>query len=152
MQHGGAMAVERPLRVAGGAGGVAQGRAGPLVELRPVELIAVLSDQLVIDAGHRQRCRRLAQQYEAAVFGKLRRQALDQRNEARVEKEQAIGGMVDDVDDLVIKQPRVDRVTNGTNARDAVIQLKMAEGIPSEGAYPIAGLDAEPQQGPGELL
>src|SRR5215472_3228713 len=146
------MAVERPFGVSGGAGGVAQGGSGPFVELRPVELVAVVSDQLVIDADHWQRCRRLAQQYEAAALGKLRRQALDQRNKGRVDKEEAVGGMVDDVDDLVIKQPRVDRVTNRTDARDAVIQLQVAEGIPGEGAYPVAGFDPEPQQGPGELL
>ena len=60
--------------------------------------------------------------------------------------------MVDDVDDLLVEQPRVDRVTDSTDARDAVIQLEMAEGVPSQSADPVAGLDPEPQQRASEPL
>ena len=48
--------------------------------------------------------------------------------------------MVDNVHDLVIEQPRVDHMTDRTDARDAVIQLEIAEGIPGKGATRSPGL------------
>ena len=54
--------------------------------------------------------------------------------------------MVDDIDDLLVEQARVDRVAHRADAGDAVIQLEMAEIVPRQRADPVAGSDPEPQQ------
>src|SRR6516162_1396053 len=138
MQYCRAVAVERAFGIARGTGGVAQGRGGSFVEFEPLELFALIGDPVVIDPENRQRCLSLAQQYNAAVLWEMRRKALDEWNEGRVEKKQAIGRMVNNVQDLIIEQSRVDCVADSTNARGPVIQLEMAKGIPGQGAYPVA--------------
>src|SRR5215469_14008011 len=152
MQYRRAVAVERAFGIACSTGGVAQGRGGSLVEFGPLELFALIGDQGIIDPENRQRCLGLAQQHNAAVLRELRRNALDEWNEGRVEKKQAIGRMANNVQDLIIEQPRVDCVADSTNARGPIIQLEMAKGIPGQGAYPVAGLDPKSQQRAGQPL
>src|SRR4051812_16836028 len=86
------------------------------------------------------------EQHEPAIRRQLRPQALDQRNKARFDKEQPVLGVVDDVDDLLVEEARVDRVAHRADAGDPVIQLEMAEIVPRQGADPVAGSDPEPQQ------
>src|SRR5207245_10879559 len=81
-----------------------------------------------------------------------RRQPLDQRDKARIDKEQPVRGVIDYVDDLVFEQPRVDRVADRADARDPVIELEMAKGVPGECPDAVAGSDPQPQQRASEPL
>ena len=82
----------------------------------------------------------------------MRRQPLDQRDKARIDKEQPVRGVIDYVDDLVFEQPRVDRVADRADARDRVIELEMAKGVPGECPDAVAGSDPQPQQRASEPL
>ena len=148
VQHRRAMAVEDSLGLAGGAGGVAQRRCAPLVELGPDEPLFVLGRyQLVIGGDDRESGLGRFEQDKAAIRRQLWHQALDQRDEAGLDKQHPVLRMVDDVDDLFIEQARIDRVAHRADPRDAVIELEMAIIVPGEGADPVAGADAEPHQG-----
>src|SRR5205085_12140483 len=63
---------------------------------------------------------------------------------------QSIFGVIGYVEDLVVEQPRIDRVADRADPRDAVIELEMAEGIPGECPDAVARSDPELQQRPRE--
>ena len=86
------------------------------------------------------------EQDDPAIRRQLRPQPLDQRDKARLDKQQPVLCVIDDIDDLLVEQARVDRVAHRADAGDAVIQLEMAEIVPRQGADPVAGSDPEPQQ------
>src|SRR5262249_25594350 len=126
-------------------------RSGEFVELRPVEPGFVLSvHKLVIDREDRERSLYRLEKDEAAVRRQLRPEPLDQRNKARLDKQQPVLRVIDDVDDLIIEQRRIDRMANRADAGDAVIKLEMAIGVPGERADPVARRNAKPQQSFGE--
>ena len=140
MQHRGAVAVERALRIACGSRRIAERCGRPLVELRPLEVVFLVRKQPFIARKRRQAGLRLVllvgHQDYPAIRRQARSQPLEQREKGRVDEQKPVCGMVYDVHDLLIEQPRVDRVTNGANARDAVIKLEMAEGIPAQECPP----------------
>ena len=49
-------------------------------------------------------------------------------------------GMVEHPGDLVGREARIDRVNDGPNTGDRVVELKMAMRVPRNGGDPIAGL------------
>jgi hypothetical protein len=126
------MAIERPFRLSRGARGVAERGGAPLIEFGPLEIPVLGLCQLLVGGECRQSSQRLGivpgQQNDAAVFGELRCQPLDQRNEGAIDEKKPVLGMVDDVDDLLVEQPRIDRMANGSDARDTVIELEMPKG------------------------
>src|SRR5215471_8224235 len=141
------MAVEGALGLAGGAGGVAERGRSPLIELRPHEIRVLGIDQSLVtrklgEAGGRLGALR-RHQHNPAVLRKLRSQPLDQRDEAGVDEEKPVAGVIDDVDDLVVEQPGIDRMANRADTGDAVIELEVAKGVPGERADPVARLYAE---------
>src|SRR6516162_11012018 len=156
MQYRRAMAVERALGIAGGAGGVAERGRGPLVELRPYEIWLLGRDQVLVarelgEAGRRLGAL-LGHQHDAAVLRKLRRQPLDQGDEAGIDEEKPVAGVVDDIDDLVIEQPGIDRMADRADTGDRVIELEVAESIPGKRPDPVARFDPEQRQCPGQLF
>jgi hypothetical protein len=80
-----------------------------------------------------------------------RLQLLEQRHERRVEEQPAILGMIDDVDDLVFEQPRIDRVTDEPGAGHAVVDLEVPEVVPGQRRDAIALLQLQALQSIGEL-
>ena len=68
------------------------------------------------------------------------RQRLDQRREGEIEEQVSVLGVVDDVGDLLRKQPRIDRVQHRPRAGDAVVELQVAVAVPRERGDAIAGL------------
>ena len=64
----------------------------------------------------------------------------------------AVLGVVDDVGQLLGREPDVERVQHGPHAGDGEIGLEVALVVPAEGADAVARLDAEPGQGGGQLL
>src|SRR5438552_15026605 len=92
----------------------------------------------------------LSHPYDPAFRRQVWCQAFDERSKGCVDKEQPVFGMIDYVEDLLIEQPRVDRVADRADARNCVIELEMAEGIPGECPDAVAGSDPELQQRPRE--
>ena len=81
----------------------------------------------------------------------LRRDLLDQREEGQVETDVLVLGVVDDVDDLLGEQARVDGMAHRTHAGHRVVDLEMAEPVPGQGADTIRRPHAERGQGVGQL-
>lgn len=54
--------------------------------------------------------------------------------------------MVEDIDDLVIEQPRIDRVQDGAHSADAVEALEVAKAVHRKRRDPIPTANAEVQQ------
>jgi hypothetical protein len=72
------------------------------------------------------------------------------REEREVEADDRVARVVDDVRELVVEEPRVDRVDHRAHARDCVVQLEVAKAVPREGADAIALADAQATQRVGE--
>jgi len=90
--------------------------------------------------------------HDVAYGRELRQQLLDRGQQVQVDEQQPVLGVVDDVDDLLGKQPRVDGVTHRAHPRDAVIELEVAIAVPGQGADAVARRDAEINQRFGHLL
>ena len=118
------MAVQHTLRIAGRAGGVTKRTCRALVEFRPLEISGLVRDQGLIAACARQSRRRhvrvVAQHHVAFELRQTRLKLLDQRHERRIEKQPAILGVIHYIDDLILEQPRIDRVTDIAGTRHAV--------------------------------
>jgi hypothetical protein len=78
-------------------------------------------------------------------------QLVEQRRESQIEEDIAILGMIDDVAELIDRQPRIDRVADGADARDGVVQLQVPVRIPGDGGDAIVGPYAQRLQRVGEL-
>ena len=73
----------------------------------------------------------------------LRQQLLEQRDEHEIGKYKTVFGVIDDEDELLREQPRIDRVTNENGAADAVVGLEMPVVVPCDGRHPVTALKAE---------
>ena len=148
------MRVDDALRVAGGAGGVAQAGGRVLVEGRPAEILVRLGEPFLVGRRIAQARRRhvggVGQDDEPLDGGKARRQLLDERHEGQVEEQQPVLGVVHDVDDLVLEEPRIDRVVDRADAGDAVPGLEMPPGVPGQRRDAVAEADAVHLQALGE--
>src|SRR5262245_15066746 len=117
------MTVEGAFWLPGGPRGIAKGRSRPLVQFWPLEVIILGGDELFIDRQAGEPIRGfdapIGQQYNPAFSRQLRGEPLDQRKKTRFDKEQPISRVVDDVNDLFLEQPRVDRVADGPDAGNA---------------------------------
>ena len=85
-------------------------------------------------------------------IGDLRREALQQRDEARLDEENAVVGVVDDIGELLEIKARVDGVANGADPRYRIVDLEMTPRVPGQGADRIAEADAEFAERIGEPL
>jgi hypothetical protein len=153
MQHRGAMLVESAFWIAGRARGVAERGGEPLVEYRPGEIVAFRREQILIAerirrrAGHR---RAIGERHPMLYARAMRAQLLDHVAADEVEEHGSVFGVIDDVDDLVVEQSRIDRVADRAHARDGVVEFEMAVTVPGEGRDAIAYGDPEPRQRVGE--
>ncbi len=98
----------------------------------------------------RRRCRLRAHVDPAAHCRQPRGDALGNRKGRRVDADPAVLGVIDDEDERVVVEPRVDRVQHGTHAGDAIEQLEMMVRVPGQRADAVAIADAERQQGLGQ--
>ena len=152
-----AMVIEHALGIARGARGVAKRGSRTFIELRPFVSAGLVRDQLLVDQQVGDlavlgQMRAVGHGHDMAHRLELRQQLLDRRQEVEVDEEELILGVVDDVDDLLGEEPRVDGVADRAHAGDAVIELEMAVAVPGQGADAVARLDAEGEQGFGHLL
>jgi hypothetical protein len=72
----------------------------------------------------------------------VRRELLDQWHERQVEADGAVAGVVDDVDELIVKEARVDRMDDRTHAGHRIVELEMPEAVPGQRADTVAAADA----------
>ena len=148
MEHGRPVAVEDALGVAGRAAGVAQPGGFALGEVGPGQR-GVAGGEQVFVAEEVEAARRhvvAVGEDDEGDAGQARRDPLDERQEGQVEQQDAVARVRRDIDDLVVEQPRVDRVCDGTHAADAVQALDVAPRVPGERRHPVAAADAEPRQ------
>ena len=156
MQHRRAVAVEHALRIAGGAGGIAEGRGGVLVEDRPFVLgrgggDEFLVDEEILDLDLR-RAGAVAERHPAQHMRQARRKLLDERREDGIEEHVGVLGVMDDILQLFGEQARVDRVQHPPRRGDAIVELKVTMGVPGERRDPVAGLEAERVERAGDLF
>ena len=67
---------------------------------------------------------------------------LQQRHESEIGEDDPVFGVVDDPDDLLGEQPRIEGVIDRADADDAVPGLEVPPGIPGQGRDAVAELDA----------
>ena len=128
MQEGGAVAVERGLRVAGGAARVAHARCAVLIKSRPAVDVVLRADpgfvaDQTLDTGIGRQLVRIAQcdvLFDAVALGM---NGLHDRQERHVKAQHLIFCMVCDPGDLLRQQPRIDRMQHAAGAAHAEIQL-----------------------------
>src|SRR5580704_16221439 len=141
------MAVKHALWITGGARGIAKRGGRSLVEFGPLEILIFGVDQRLMARMEREGgvgCglgALLGHPDDPAFRRQTRRQPLDQWGKAHIGKEQPVFGVIDYIDELVIEQPRVDRVADGADPRDRVIELEMAKRVPGEGSGAVARSD-----------
>lgn len=68
----------------------------------------------------------------------LGRELADQRREGHIEEQHPVLGVVDDVDDLLGEEPRVDGVHDRPGARHAEVQRQVAIAVPRECRDPVS--------------
>ena len=149
------MAVEHSLRIPGGAAGVAERGCGTFIETRPRVLARMRGDPGLVahqsrDARVRGQRIRLAERDPVLHGRALRSDRFHQRQEAQVEAEDLVLGVVHDPDQLVGRQTRVERVDHAPTAAHAVVELEVAVAVPSERRDARALRKAECIEGVGE--
>ena len=82
----------------------------------------------------------------------LRSQLLGEGHEGRIDEDQPVLGVADDVDELVGEEARIERVTDRAHAGHAEVEFDVAMAVPRQGSDPIADTDAEPAERLGETL
>ena len=150
------MGEQHALRVARGAGRVAQRRGCPLVEVGPFVVVILRADQVLVAEEFRDRGRRqiLARGHRDEPLDRLelRSELRDQRREREIEEKIAVCRVIGDVFDLLGEEARVDRVQHGADAGDAEVELHVAIAVPRERGNAIAGSHAENPERLGKLL
>ena len=150
VDEGAAVAVEYALRVTRRAGGVAQGRGRPFIEVRPLEIGRIGIDQVLVTQRilqfRRRHVRLVGHEDPALHAGALVGDGLGQRHEGEVDEDVAILRMVDDVDDLLGEKARIDGMGYGAHAGHRVIGLQVAEAVPGQGGDPVVHPDAQGSQ------
>ena len=131
------MAVEHALRVASGTARVAKRGSGAFIESRPRVLARLRGDPGLVahqprDARVRGQRIRLAERDPVLHGRAFRSDRFHQREEAHVEAEDLVLGVVHDPDQLVGRQTRVERVDHAPTAAHAVVELEVAIAVPSE--------------------
>ena len=142
----GAVRIEHALGIACCARGVAHAGGGILVESGPAEIAIGLVDVVLVGDGVFQRCLRhvgrICQDYKAFDCGQAGRQFLDKGHKGEIEEKNAVRGMVDDEDDLILEEARIDGMVDGTDTGDAVPAFKMPPSVPGKGCDAVAEADA----------
>ena len=153
VQPDGTVRVDDALRAAGRPTRVTHGRGGALVEVGPREAGLLGRQQPLVGE-------RLAEgrgvplpDHDDRLDGlQFVLDACQQRNEGGVDDDAAVLGVVDDIGQLLGRQPDVQRVQDRSHAGDGEVGLEVALVVPAEGADAVTRLDAEPGQGGGQPL
>ncbi len=137
------MAVDHALGIAGGAGGVAHGGGGALVEIGPGELGLFGGEKFFVAEKVVGQAGRIAHDDDVFDGPKVFRDAGERRIERCVDEDDAVFAVIDDEGELVREQSDVQRVDDGAHRRNGVVGFEMLLGVPAEGADAISRADAE---------
>ena len=153
VQPDGTVRVDDALGTAGRPARVTHGGRGALVEVGPREAGLLGGEQTLVGERlaegrgvplphHDDRLDRLEVVLDAR----------QQRNERGIDDDAAVLGVVDDIRQLLGREPDVERVQHRPHAGDGEIRLEVALVVPAEGADAAIRPDAEPGEGGGQLL
>ena len=155
MQHGRAVIVEHPFRVTRRPRRVAQRGCRALVEVRPLEVAGLVPDQGFVTHSVLEFCLGhvllVGHDDKTLDIWDVVRDRLEQRHEHDVGKDPAILGMVDDENQLLREQSRVDRVADVARPADAVIGLDVPVVVPCKRRDSVARIRTQPGERIGEL-
>ena len=141
-----AVRVQHPLGPAGGAARVAHRRRRVLVELGELESRVAACHQLLV--VERSLALAGAVRHQDLALGAL--EARHRRRQRGVEEDQAVVRVLDDVAEVLLEQPDVERVEHGARARHREVELQVAERVPGEARDPIAGPHSQPGERAGQ--
>ncbi len=145
-QHHRPVRQQDPFGVPRGARGVHQGSRRVFVERLPVKARVRVGDPLFVGNGIAQaRIGHVRAVREDNVSLDLRQavgNTLEQPDETQVNEQHPVARLVDDVDDLIRKQPGIHRMVNRRNPANPVPAFKMPRRAPGQCANAITGLDA----------
>src|SRR5271155_868878 len=82
----------------------------------------------------------------------MRRQLFDEWREIGIEEDETVLGMVDDVDELLGKQARIDRMQDAAGAGHPIIKLEMSPRIPGKRGDAFAWADPKRGESIGDAL
>ncbi len=147
MQVGRAVAVDDALGPAGGAARVAHRRRLPLVEIGPVEALVRAGEQLFVAQRARQPgAVSVADDDEVLDPIELVRRARQHRHQARVDDDEAVARVLDEIGHLLGKEPEVDGVQHRAEPGYRQVGFEVLLRVPRKGAHAIADGDTEPAQ------
>ena len=154
MQKGRPVTEEHALRIAGRTRCVAKRRGGVFVEFRPVKIVAFGPYEILVaqQSGqcHLRQAIVIGHRHPVLDTFALRCELLDQSAKAEIEEHDLVLGMPDDVGELIVEKPRIDRMRDRAHAGNRVIKFEVTIAIPGKRRDPVARLDTEPRQGAGE--
>jgi hypothetical protein len=129
-----------------------------LVELRPLVHVGLVGDEGLVahgvEVGAGEGARQVLVVGEDDDVGGVvepRQDRGDGADEHRVDEQDLVVGVVDDEDELVLEQARVDGVAHHPGPGDAVVQLEVAVVVPGQGADAVTHGQAAAFKGVGEL-
>ena len=136
------MAVQHALRITCCSGCVTECAGTVFIDIGPIELIALPFHQCFVAVHILDRCLRhvLGRSHDDPSLhaGALWRNFFDERPEVWIQEYVLVLGVIDDVDNLLGKQSRINRVTNIAGAGARVIGLEMPIVVPSQRCDAIA--------------
>lgn len=149
------MAVQHPLRVAGGAARVAHARRTVLVVDVELDRIGRSQEFLVVEEIVTRQVvgdltRSVVHQDEVAQVLERREQRGQQREQRTVDEDHLVVRVVDDVRDLFREQADVQRVEHPAGARCGEVEFEVASCVPRERRDTTVGGDAEPIENTAE--
>ncbi len=152
------MRVDDALRVAGRAARVAHGGGSALVDLGVLEAGRIgsreellVAQDLDVGGGGRELARVAVAHHDVALDGReLARDLGEQWDEVVVDEDEAVGGVVGDVRELLREQAEVERVEHRADGRHPEVGLEVLLGVPRERADAVPRLDAEAEQRHGK--
>jgi hypothetical protein len=147
VEEGRPVAVHHALGVSGGAARVAHGGGGGLLDRRPVEARALGGQQGFVAKRARERGGVSASGHDEVRDGlQLVGHPGQQRDERIVHDDDLVLRVIGHVDELLGKQPDVERVKNGAHARHGEVGLEVLLVVPAERGDAIPRLDPQPPQ------
>ena len=146
VQHGRAVRVDDALGRAGRAARVTHGGGGALVDVGEDEAGVAGLDQILV--GERALPGSFGVGHHDLVLDAVEARHL--AGERRIEEDDPVLGVIDDVAEVLLEQADVERVEHRAHRGHGEVQLEVAEGVPAERGDPVAGADAELVQRRGE--
>jgi hypothetical protein len=152
MQVDRAVAVGDALGRPAGAGGVAQRGGRALRQLRPVAQRRGGRDELgvVVHADPGGATIGLTDHDDVTHRGQPVDDPLQRTHQVGVDQDHRVAGVVDDVGELIVVQPQIQRVQHRAHARHRKIGRQVRRGVPGQRGDHVAVAHAQPGQRAGE--